>query len=48
LPPEGGGIANVGGVRSDGKPLKAPYPPDVTVITWTATDTSGNQASCGQ
>jgi len=41
-------LKSVNGVRSDGKPLNAPYPLGVTVITWTATDTSGNTATCGQ
>lgn len=39
---------SVTGVRSDGKPLNAPYPIGVTIITWTATDASNNAASCGQ
>ncbi|MEO8435225.1 MAG: HYR domain-containing protein, partial [Pyrinomonadaceae bacterium] len=38
----------VSGSRSDGKPLSDPYPGGVTVITWTATDSSGNQSSCMQ
>jgi hypothetical protein len=39
----------VTGSRSDGIPLTDPtYPVGATVITWTATDTSGNQASCTQ
>jgi hypothetical protein len=38
----------IAGVRSDGKPLNALYPIGVTIITWTATDASGNKASCGQ
>jgi Ice-binding-like/HYR domain len=41
-------VQSVTGVRSDGKALNAPYPIGVTTITWTATDTSGNKASCGQ
>ena len=41
-------VQSVTGVRSDGKPLNAPYPIGVTTINWTATDTSGNTASCGQ
>jgi hypothetical protein len=40
--------ASVTGVRSDGKPLNAPYPIGVTLITWTATDTNSNTASCTQ
>ena len=37
-----------GGVRSDAQPLNAPYPKGTTTITWTATDTAGNSASCQQ
>jgi len=40
------GVASIVGTRSDSQPLNAPYPPGVTTITWVATDTSGNQASC--
>jgi uncharacterized repeat protein (TIGR01451 family) len=36
------------GSRSDAKALNAAYPPGVTTITWTATDASGNSASCVQ
>jgi N-acetylneuraminic acid mutarotase len=36
------------GIRSDGLPLDAPYPKGATTITWTATDSSGNQARCAQ
>jgi uncharacterized repeat protein (TIGR01451 family) len=36
------------GVRSDSQPLNAPYPKGTTTITWTATDTAGNTASCQQ
>ncbi|HEX8188757.1 MAG TPA: immunoglobulin-like domain-containing protein, partial [Pyrinomonadaceae bacterium] len=38
----------VGGVRGDAQPLNAPYPKGTTTITWTATDTAGNSASCQQ
>jgi hypothetical protein len=38
----------VTGVRSDGKPLSAPYPLGVTTITWTVTDGGNNSASCSQ
>jgi hypothetical protein len=38
----------VNGVRSDSQPLNAPYPKGTTTITWTATDTAGNSASCQQ
>jgi uncharacterized repeat protein (TIGR01451 family) len=38
----------VAGVRSDGLALNAPYPLGTTLITWTATDTAGNRASCLQ
>jgi hypothetical protein len=40
--------ANVQGMRSDGKPLNAPYPKGTTTITWTATDPSGNTATAQQ
>jgi hypothetical protein len=36
------------GVRSDGKALIAPYPIGTMTITWTATDTSGNEGTCTQ
>jgi hypothetical protein len=39
---------SVTGVRNDGKPLNAPYPIGVTLITWTARDAAGNTASCAQ
>jgi len=42
------GSASVTGVRSDGKPLNAPYPIGATIITWTATGTFNNTASCSQ
>jgi HYR domain len=35
------------GTRSDGKPLTDPYS-GVVIITWTATDDSGNSSSCMQ
>jgi hypothetical protein len=38
----------VTGVRSDGKPLNAPYPIGVTLITWTAKDVNNNTSSCTQ
>jgi probable HAF family extracellular repeat protein len=38
----------VSGVRNDGQPLIAVYPKGITTITWTATDSSGNSASCAQ
>jgi len=39
----------VTGVRSDAQPLTAPYPKGTTVVTWTATDSSGNTATpCAQ
>lgn len=38
----------VAGVRSDGLALNAAYPKGLTTITWTATDASGNKASCTQ
>lgn len=43
----GCGIA-VTGVRSDGKPLNAPFPIGVTTIIWTAKDANGTTSSCGQ
>jgi hypothetical protein len=42
------GSATVAGTRSDAQPLNAPYPKGTTTITWTATDSSGNQSSCAQ
>ncbi|HEU0252191.1 MAG TPA: HYR domain-containing protein, partial [Pyrinomonadaceae bacterium] len=36
------------GVRSDGGALTDPYPLGTTTIVWTATDSSGNSASCEQ
>ena len=42
------GTPTVTGVRSDGKPLNAPYPVGITVITWTAKDAANNTASCAQ
>jgi hypothetical protein len=42
------GIPTVTGARSDGKPLNAPYPIGVTLITWTAKDANNNTASCNQ
>ena len=36
------------GVRSDSKPLDAPYPVGVTTITWTATDASENSSTVKQ
>lgn len=38
----------VNGTRSDSQPLNAPYPKGTTTITWTATDSAGNSASCQQ
>jgi hypothetical protein len=39
----------VNGTRSDApQPLNAPYPLGTTTITWTATDSAGNTASCQQ
>lgn len=34
------------GVRSDGQALNSPYPKGTTTVTWTASDSSGNQSSC--
>ncbi|HEX8472568.1 MAG TPA: HYR domain-containing protein [Pyrinomonadaceae bacterium] len=39
---------SVGGDRSDGEELIAPYPVGTTVITWAATDASGNATTCQQ
>lgn len=36
------------GVRSDAQALNAPYPLGTTTITWTATDSANNSASCQQ
>lgn len=41
-------VASVAGVRSDGKPLTAPYPVGTTTINWTVTDASGNTAGAAQ
>jgi gliding motility-associated-like protein len=38
----------VGGVRSDGLALNAPYPVGLTTITWTGSDQSGNTDVCEQ
>lgn len=40
--------ASVNGVRSDAGALTDPYPLGSTTITWTATDSSGNESSCSQ
>ncbi len=42
------GVSSVIGVRSDSLALNATYPFGTTTIIWTATDTSGNQATCTQ
>jgi uncharacterized repeat protein (TIGR01451 family) len=42
------GPTTVSGSRSDGQSLSAPYPRGTTTITWTATDSHGNQATCTQ
>ncbi len=42
------GTTTITSSRSDGQPINAPYPKGTTTITWTATDSSGNQASCDQ
>jgi uncharacterized repeat protein (TIGR01451 family) len=42
------GSPTVSGSRSDGRPLSDTYPLGTTTITWTATDSSGNQSSCTQ
>ena len=39
---------SVTGVRSDGKPLNAPFPIGITIIKWTAKDSSNNTAECAQ
>ncbi len=41
-------VASIVGTRSDGQPLNAPYPVGTTTISWKATDTSNNMASCTQ
>lgn len=38
----------ISGKRSDGKALTSSYPAGNTIITWTATDVSGNKATCTQ
>jgi hypothetical protein len=42
------GVASIDGVRSDGYVLSDPYPVGITIITWTATDLSGNISTCVQ
>jgi hypothetical protein len=42
------GAVTVVGTRSDGRPLTDRFPIGSTTVTWTATDTSGNQSSCTQ
>lgn len=42
------GSTTVTGTRSDGRPLTDTYPKGTTTITWSATDSSGNQSSCAQ
>ncbi|HEX5734650.1 MAG TPA: HYR domain-containing protein [Blastocatellia bacterium] len=42
------GIASVVGTRSDSAALNALYPLGTTIITWKATDTSGNFTTCQQ
>jgi hypothetical protein len=42
------GTAAVVGIRSDGKPISDPYPQGITTIRWTATDPTGNRATCTQ
>ena len=42
------GSTTVSGSRSDARPLTDTYPRGTTTITWTATDSSGNQSSCTQ
>ena len=44
----GSGVESVTAGRSDALDLTAPYPVGATVITWTASDQSGNTASCAQ
>ncbi len=39
---------SVSGVRNDSQALNAPYPVGTTLITWTATATSGLSSSCTQ
>ncbi len=43
-----GGSPTITGVRSDSQALTATYPRGTTTITWTATDSVGNQSSCDQ
>jgi len=42
------GQVSVTGTRSDGKPLNAPFPVGITIITWTAKDSANNTATCAQ
>ena len=41
-------VSSIAGTRSDGLPLNAPYPVGTTTITWKATDSSNNFATCSQ
>lgn len=42
------GVASIVGTRSDSAALNALYPVGTTIITWKATDTSGNFTTCQQ
>jgi hypothetical protein len=41
-------VDSIVGTRNDGQPLNAPYPVGTTTITWKATDSSNNMATCSQ
>jgi hypothetical protein len=41
-------VDSIVGTRNDGLPLNAAYPVGTTTITWKATDTSNNTATCSQ
>lgn len=41
-------VDSIVGTRNDGHSLNAPYPVGTTMITWKATDKSGNMATCSQ
>jgi hypothetical protein len=42
------GVLTAAGTRDDGSALTDPYPVGLTIITWSATDSSGNSSTCSQ
>lgn len=43
-----GGPVTILGIRSDNQPLTAPFPIGITMVTYVATDSSGNTSRCVQ